>query len=155
MGEIHAAAWEAAYSPFFEPEFARRAVNERRTRWQKRIADEAGTILVADLDNRPAALSFFLSSGARPGYAEIYSFYCHPESWGSGLALALMAETLREASDQRFARIHLWTLRDTARSRRFYAKCGFSESGAVRAHDFGDGNPLEQVEYERATVNGD
>jgi RimJ/RimL family protein N-acetyltransferase len=44
--------------------------------------------------------------------------------------------------------VHLWTLRDTPQSRRFYTKCGFTETGATTTRDFGDGNPLAQVEYE-------
>ncbi|KOU41161.1 hypothetical protein ADK55_29625, partial [Streptomyces sp. WM4235] len=42
LGEIHAAAWQAAYAPFFEPGFAAHAVADRRTRWHRRVAEEAG-----------------------------------------------------------------------------------------------------------------
>jgi hypothetical protein len=59
-------------------------------------------------------------------------------------------QTLRHLSEDGYAHVHLWTSRDTPQSRRFYLKSGFTESGAVGTHDFGDGNPLEQVEYERA-----
>ncbi|OMI35708.1 GNAT family N-acetyltransferase [Streptomyces sparsogenes] len=149
LGEIHAAAWEAAYAPFFDPEFAARAVESRRTRWHERIAQGAATILLAEHDRCPLALSAFGPSPTRPGLAEILTFYSHPDSWGSGVAAALMTETLRHLRDGGFARVHLWTLRDTPRSRRFYTKCGFTECGTARTHDFGDGNPLDQVEYER------
>ncbi|MEU7552800.1 GNAT family N-acetyltransferase [Streptomyces sp. NPDC044571] len=150
LGEIHAAAWEAAYAPFFEPAFAAEAVLSRRTRWHERITAGPETVLLAVLDGRPRALSFFGPSGTRPGLAEIHSFYAHPDRWGSGVASALMAEALRSMGDEGFVRAHLWTLRDTPRSRRFYAKCGFAECGTTRAFDFGDGKTLEQVEYERA-----
>ncbi|OEJ29198.1 GNAT family N-acetyltransferase [Streptomyces agglomeratus] len=150
LGEIHAAAWEVAYAPFFEPEFAARAVQSRRTRWHERIADGRGTILLAVVDDRPLALSVFLPSETRHGLAEICSFYSHPDGWGSGVAAALMTGTLRRLREDGFARVHLWTLRDTPQSRRFYTKCGFTETGAARAFDFGDGNALDQVEYERA-----
>ncbi|GAA3688192.1 GNAT family N-acetyltransferase [Streptomyces iranensis] len=149
LGEIHAAAWEAAYAPFFAPEFAARAVQSRRTRWHKRLAQGAGTILLAEHDSRPLAMSAFGPSSARPGLAEILTFYSHPDSWGSGVAAALMTETLRHLRNDKFAQVHLWTLRDTPRSRHFYAKCGFTERGTARTHDFGDGTPLDQVEYER------
>ncbi|MFJ3978335.1 hypothetical protein [Streptomyces sp. NPDC090021] len=55
----------------------------------------------------------------------------------------------RHLRDDGFTRAHLWTLRGTPLSRRFCTKAGFAESGATRAHDFGDGKPLTQVEYER------
>jgi len=61
-----------------------------------------------------------------------------------------MTEMLRSLRGDGFARAHPWTLRDTPRSRRFYTKCGVTETGAARALDFGDGNPLDQTEYERA-----
>lgn len=150
LGEIHAASWEASHAPFLRPDFAVQAVQERRTRWHGRIAQGTGTILVAERDGRPLALSFLRPSEARPGLAEIYSFYCHPDGWGSGVAAALMTGTLEQARHDGCPRVHLWTLRDTPQSRRFYTKCGFTESGAVRSHDYGDGNPLDQVEYERA-----
>ncbi|OEV07448.1 acetyltransferase [Streptomyces nanshensis] len=150
LGEIHAEAWRKAYAPFFEPEFAARAVQSRRGRWHARIADGRGTIQLAELDGRPLALSAFLPSPTRPDLAEIASFYAHPDGWGSGVAAELMTGTLRRVRADGFACVHLWTLRDTAQSRRFYTKCGFTETGAARAFDFGDGNFLDQVEYERA-----
>jgi RimJ/RimL family protein N-acetyltransferase len=151
LGEIHAAAWEAAYAPFFAPEFAARAVEDRRHRWHARVGgDTPAMILVGVADARPLALtSFAASPGRGPGAAEIFSVYAHPDGWGSGLAAALMDATLRHLREDGFAQAHLWTLRDTPRSRRFYAKCGFHETGASRPYDFGDGVPLEQVEYER------
>jgi GNAT superfamily N-acetyltransferase len=150
LGEVHAAAWAAAYAPFFAPDFAERAVLDRRTRWHRLIADPGGLVLLAATDGRPLALSRSTPSATRPGFAEIVSFYGHPDGWGTGVAAALMAGTLAHLRDTGFTRVHLWTLRDTPRSRRFYAKCGFSETGATTARDFGDGNPLAQVEYERA-----
>lgn len=149
LGEIHAAAWEAAYAPMFQPDFAARAVESRRGRWHQRIAEGTGSILIAELDDRPLALSFSVSS-TRQHLAEIYSFYGHPDGWGSGVAAALMMGTLRSLHDNGFAEVHLWTLRSTAQSRRFYTKCGFTESGAERVHDFGDGHPFDQLEYRRA-----
>lgn len=149
LGEIHAAAWEVAYAPFFEAGFAARAVRSRRARWHARVAEGAGAILLAVADGRPLALSAFGPSPARAGCAEILSFYGHPDGWGSGIAAALMAETLRALREDGFARVHLWTLRDTPQSRRFYAKSGFTECGTARAFDFGEGQFLDQVEYER------
>ena len=52
-------------------------------------------ILLAELDGRPLALSNSLPSATGPGFAEIYSFYGHPDGWGSGIAATLMTQTLR------------------------------------------------------------
>jgi RimJ/RimL family protein N-acetyltransferase len=136
--------------PSLPPEFAASAVQSRRTRWHERIAQGAATILLAELDDRPLALSAFSPSSTRPGLAEIHTFHSHPDSWGSGVAAVLMAETLDRVHNDGFTQVHLWTLRDTPQSRRFYSKCGFIECDTERTFDFGDGNTLDQVEYERA-----
>jgi len=151
LGEIHAAAWAAAYAPFFTLDFAVRAVQDRRTRWHRLIAAAGLPVLLGAVDGRPLVLSYSVPSQSRPGLAEIYSFYGHPDGWGTGVAAALMTGTLERLRDNGFDRVHLWTPRDTPRSRRFYTKCGFTETGATTTRDFGDGNPLAQVEYERLT----
>jgi GNAT superfamily N-acetyltransferase len=150
LGEIHAASWAASHASFFEPEVAARNTQDRRTRWHARLAAGTGTILLAALDGRPLALSMSVPSRTRPGLGEIFSFYGHPDCWGTGITATLMTETLRCLHEDGFAKVHLWTLRDTPQSRRFYTKCGFTESGATRPRDYGDGNPLAEVEYERA-----
>ncbi|MBV2356693.1 GNAT family N-acetyltransferase [Streptomyces sp. J2-1] len=109
----------------------------------------ASTILLALRNGRPLALSVFAPSSTRDGLAEIRSFYGHPDGWGSGIATVLMTRTLHRLRADRHSRVHLWTLRDTPQSHRFYTKAGFTESGTVRTHDFGDGRPLPQIEYER------
>ncbi|WP_219825603.1 GNAT family N-acetyltransferase [Nonomuraea typhae] len=148
LGEIHAESWKVAYAPFFDPAFAEENVADRRTRWHARIGAGDDSILLGLADGRPLALSYFGPSQTRPGLAEIHGFYAHPDGWGSGISQTLMDATLARLKEAGYTRAHLWTLRDTPQSRRFYAKCGFTESDAVRDHDFGDGNPLAQVEFE-------
>ncbi|PPK66810.1 GNAT family N-acetyltransferase [Actinokineospora auranticolor] len=145
LGEIHAASWAAAYGPFFAADFAEAGVRDRRDRWHARVG--ADLLLLATLDDRPLALSYSVDSPTRPGLAELHSFYAHPDAWGTGVAQALVTETLRRLSA--YPAVHLWTLEGTPRSRRFYTKSGFTPTGATRPHDFGDGNPLPQLEYER------
>lgn len=146
LGEIHAESWQVAYAGFFTPEFGAEQIASRRGRWTARIGD--GTLLIGEVDGRPLAFSWCHPSPERPGFAEVTGFYGHPDGWGSGVAAVLMTETLR-ALRQDFERAHLWTMRDTPQSRRFYAKSGFAETGATRTTDFGDGQRLVQVEYQR------
>jgi GNAT superfamily N-acetyltransferase len=145
IGIVHAASWQVAYAPFFDQEFAAGEIASRLTRWHDRVADPTGLVLVAKVDGR--ALAFSWSVPSSPRRAEIYSFYAHPDGWGTGVAAALMTETLRELRAGGFTGVHLWTLRDTSQSRRFYTKSGFTETGATTERDFGDGTPLAQVEY--------
>lgn len=145
VGEIHAESWAVAYAPFFEPAFAAGQIADRRTRWSDRV--RAGGVLLGTVDGRPLAFTWAGPSPTRAGLAELYGCYAHPDGWGTGVAPALVAATLDGLAG--FPAVHLWTLRDTAQSRRFYVKCGFAETGAVRDLDFGDGRPLAQLEYER------
>jgi GNAT superfamily N-acetyltransferase len=145
VGEVHAASWGAAYGPLFPEEVAREGIASRLTRWHARLQAGNGLVMLGFVGDRPLAMSWAGESETRPGLAEIHSFYTHPDGWGSGVSAKLMEATLRELSQDH---VHLWTLRDTPQSRRFYAKCGFTETGATQTRDFGDGNPLPQVEYE-------
>jgi RimJ/RimL family protein N-acetyltransferase len=149
VGEIHAESWKAANASFFAPRFFAEALRHRRTKWHGVLAAEDGnTVLLAARDGRPLAFSYFGPSSSHPGSAEIFGFYGHPDGWGSGIAQALMTATLDRIRSAGFSHVHLWTLRDTPQSHRFYAKSGFTRSGTVRTYDYGDGNPLDQVEYE-------
>jgi RimJ/RimL family protein N-acetyltransferase len=145
VGEIHAESWAVAYAPFFEPAFAAGQIADRRNRWSDRL--RGGGVLLGTVDGRPLAFTWLGPSPTRTGLAELYGCYAHPDGWGTGVAAAVMAATLDSASG--YPAVHLWTLRDTRQSRRFYVKSGFAETGATRDLDFGDGRPLPQVEYER------
>jgi GNAT superfamily N-acetyltransferase len=149
VGEIHAASWAAAYAPFFDEDFSAAQIQSRLTRWHDRLTTPEGTVLLALVDHRPLAMAWLTESETRPGVAEILSFYAHPDGWGTGVAAALMTATLQTLHIQGFSKVHLWTLRDTPQSRRFYTKSGFTETGATQPRDFGNGTPLQQVEYER------
>ncbi|WP_328320751.1 GNAT family N-acetyltransferase [Kribbella sp. NBC_00382] len=148
VGVVHAASWEAAYAQFFDESFAAEQIKSRLTRWHDRVASPEGLVVVAAVDGRVLAFSWSGPSSARPEFAEIHSFYGHPDGWGTGVAAALMSETLRRLRADGFAGVHLWTLRDTPQSRRFYTKSGFTETGATTTRDFGDGEPIAQIEYE-------
>lgn len=150
VGEIHAASWAAAYAPLFPEAFARSGIESRLGRWHDRLAAGNGVVMLGYVGQRPLAMSWSLESETRPGIAEIYSFYTHPDGWGSGVSAVLMDATLRRLRADGYDRVHLWTLRDTPQSRRFYTKCGFTDTGATRDRDFGDGSLIAQVEYERA-----
>jgi GNAT superfamily N-acetyltransferase len=149
IGSIHAAAWAAAYAPFFDDDFSAAQIQSRLTRWHDRLITPEGTVLLALVDHRPLAMAWLTESETRPGIAEILSFYAHPDGWGTGVAAALMKETLQVLHDDGFRQVHLWTLRDTPQSRRFYTKSGFTETGKTQPRDFGNGTPLQQLEYER------
>ncbi|MGW6196629.1 N-acetyltransferase family protein [Kribbella sp. NPDC055110] len=148
VGEVHAASWGAAYGPLFPEDVAQEGIASRLTRWHERLAAGKGLVMLGFVGDRPLAMSWSEPSDTRTQLAEIHSFYTHPDGWGSGVSAALMDATLQQLRADGYDSVHLWTLRDTPQSRRFYTKCGFVETGATQTRDFGDGNPLPQVEYE-------
>ncbi|MFI0421028.1 GNAT family N-acetyltransferase [Spongiactinospora sp. 9N601] len=150
LGEIHALSWGVSHGPFCAPEVAAAGVEERRGKWHGVLAEGGGTILVARLNERAGAFARFGASTSRPGVAEIQTFFAHPDVWGSGVAMVLLTAVLERVRDAGYDEVHLWTLRDSAQARRFYAKNGFVETGRTHDHDFGEGPPLALVELERA-----
>ncbi|GAA3692122.1 hypothetical protein GCM10022224_067260 [Nonomuraea antimicrobica] len=149
LGEIHAISWGISHGPLCTPKVAAAGIEERRTKWAAILAEGEDTPLLALLDDRPGAFARFGASSSRPGLAEIHTFFAHPEVWGRGLAAALLAATLDRLREAGYDRVHLWTLRDSAQARRFYAKNGFGETGRRHDHDFGEGPPVALVELER------
>lgn len=154
LGEIHAVSWGVSHGPLCTPKVAAAGIQERRTKWHAILAaGKDTTILLARLDERPGAFARFGASSSRPDLAEIHTFFAHPDVWGGGLAAALLAATLDGLREAGVDRVHLWTHRDSAQARRFYAKHSFGETGGRHDHDFGEGPPVALIELER-TVPG-
>ncbi|NRQ38049.1 GNAT family N-acetyltransferase [Nonomuraea sp. NN258] len=150
LGEIHALSWGVSHGPLCAPKVAAAGIEERRAKWHGILADGADDILLARLNERPGAFARFGASTSRPGLAEIHTFFAHPDVWGSGIAKALLTDVLDRVRDAGYDDVHLWTLRDSAQARRFYAKNGFTETGRTHDHTFEEGPPLALIELERA-----
>jgi RimJ/RimL family protein N-acetyltransferase len=161
IGSVHADAWRAAYRDLFEARWLELFVEKRRKQWADRMAEpEFGkaTILVAVRQDQIRGFAYFGPHGLLtdpafeiPGDGEIYGFYAHPAVWGTGVAGALLDGALDTLIDAGYRRVRLWTLAGANRARRFYRRAGFEETGATRERDFGDGRPVLELEYLRAT----
>jgi GNAT superfamily N-acetyltransferase len=84
--------------------------------------------------------------------AEVYSFYLHPDAWGSGAAAALMARCHEYLADSGYTEAVLWVLRDNPRARRFYENAGWSPTGREMMFEGPQtaaklANPLPEIEY--------
>jgi len=156
IGEVHAAAWRSAYRDVFEAAWLQRLAAKRRNRWPDLMASdefEPTTVLVAQRGPRIVAFVHFGpdSDGADDGpAARIHSCYAIPAEWGSGVAATLLDDAVQHIAEAGYRLVRLRTLAGANRARRFYAREGFQETGFGREHDFGDGRPVMQVEYERA-----
>ena len=68
-----------------------------------------------------------------PEGAEIVAIHSLPESWGTGLGHALLAEALKQIGDQP---VFLWAFKENTRARRFYEKHCFHWDGSERVSKF-------------------
>ena len=64
---------------------------------------------------------------------ELVALHSLPESWGTGLGHAMLAEALSRIGDRP---VYLWVFQENHRARRFYEKHGFYWDGTQRISEF-------------------
>lgn len=151
IGDVHAESWRVGYEGLFPPETLEAAVERRRRMWGGGTAELGvtnGTLLVAQESGRITGFIHFGPSSSEERVGEVYGFYVHPTWWGTATAPALMERAVALLADP-FTRAILWTHANAGRARRFYAKSGWSETGAGRDETLWDGLAYPAVEYER------
>lgn len=82
---------------------------------------------------------------------EILSIYFLDKVWGKGYSKPLIDFMLNRLREKGYEMVHLWTLRDNVRARKFYEKCGFSFTGKEKyttVNITGKSEALAEVEYE-------
>ncbi|MFI2779683.1 GNAT family N-acetyltransferase [Streptomyces sp. ALB3] len=87
-------------------------------------------------------------ASARPGSAELYALYVHPDRVGTGTGRALLTEAVARARADGFDAMSLWVLEENRRARRFYERAGFRPDGAAEAFEAG-GALVPEVRYVR------
>jgi RimJ/RimL family protein N-acetyltransferase len=148
IGNVHAAAWLAAYDDIFEPEFLKGAAQGRRIGYRQLLPELLAApkiFLVAVRDGTLVGFVHATPQTSEPALSEILGFYLHPDVWGSGVADTLMAQTLQSLAVDT-EDVVLWTLRDAARARRFYEKAGFQATGRQRSETLTDWSSATSVE---------
>ena len=143
VAEAHIRGWAVGYRGVVADEILDDAGfhEARRTGWTRRLTDGVpegagdpdNRILVGSLDGAVVGFAHCGLSRNDDGdwsLGEVYAFYLHPDAWGSGVAAAMMAESLAELRGRGFPKANLWVLRDNPRARRFYEKAGWSATGA-------------------------
>lgn len=139
IADAHVAAWRVAYRGLVadeildSEEFHRARLDgwTRATSGQMRPGDDpAQRLLVSEIDGELVGFAIFGRERDADGRApaaergELYGLYLHPDVWGTGVADALMDESLRQLST-RFSASVLWVLRDNRRAQRFCERCGW------------------------------
>ena len=83
--------------------------------------------------------------------AEIVAIHTLPESWGTGLGSALLAEALKQIGERM---VFLWAFKENKRARRFYEKHGFHWNGEERVSEFDGALEVRYVKGERNDLSG-
>lgn len=75
-------------------------------------------------------------------WAELIALWVEPDARGLGVAHALVAEGLRWAGDQGYARVQLYVTASNDRARSFYAKSGFRPIQEIWCREIGHADQM-------------
>jgi ribosomal protein S18 acetylase RimI-like enzyme len=153
---VHVRSWQATYRGLVPQDYLDGLdPADRVARWRGVVQDldwPRDGVYVAERDGTVCG---FVSLGATrdpdgdPGQTgEISAIYLLPEFWGHGLGGAMMASALGSLAAAGYQQATLWVLDSNERARRFYARGGWADDGAVKRDDSW-GFPLHEVRYRR------
>ncbi len=156
IAALHVRSWQAAYRGLLLQDYLDLLdPADWVERWRRTLGetDQAATGVVVvvndgqicgatwfgptrDTDNDPARV------------AELVGIYLLPQVWGKGLGRNLITAAVEHLASAGYAQATLWVLESNVRARRFYAKAGWAEDGAVKQDDR-LGFPITEVRYHR------
>lgn len=160
IAAVHVRSWQAAYHGLLPQEYLDRLYPAGRLARWRRTLDETdqgtGGVIVAVTDGQVCGAAWFGptrdtdTDPVRVG--ELIGIYLLPEAWGKGLGRKLLAAAVEHLAAAGYSQATLWVLDSNARARRFYAKAGWAEDGAVKQDDR-LGFPITEVRYRRPLPN--
>ncbi len=116
--------WDALGLP---PDF--QSFDEERRSLPGAYAPPRGRLLLATIDNVPAATAAFRPLPEREGACEAKRLYVRPAHRGAGLARALLARLIQEARAEGYRELYGDTLPSMEAALRLYDQIGFVEVG--------------------------
>lgn len=156
IADVNVAAWRAGYSHLLPDDllYADEFDDIRRTNWTRwRFAPgQRVAVAVRGPDERVVGFGTYGPERQRAhspgGRGELWAFYFHPLTWGSGAADALFEHVELRLHTEGFESAVLWVLRDNPRARAFYERHGWKPTGEetdVTIRDI----TLPEVEYRK------
>ncbi len=147
-----------AYADVFSPEALAVAVTRRTSTGttltarlieddEPRLSD-GSNLLVVEAVGRVVGFAHWGAASLVTPRPEVYAFYVHPSSWGTGVAQLLWGGSVARFPSDAGARGVLWTLAGAVRARAFYERQGWTPTGRARLHDFDVGELVTVVEYQ-------
>jgi GNAT superfamily N-acetyltransferase len=156
IAAVHVRSWQAAYRGLLPQEYLDRLdPADRLPRWRRTLGEmdrTAGGVLVAVTNGQVCGAAWFGpardpdTDPAQVG--ELAGIYLVADAWGKGLGRSLMTTVLERLAAGGYEQATLWVLESNERARRFYAKAGWAEDGAVKQDDR-LGFPITEVRYRR------
>jgi ribosomal protein S18 acetylase RimI-like enzyme len=157
LGELHVAAWRAAYRNGLMPDdyLDGLDVEERALHWAQVLTGPrpatSAYLVAQDADDRIVG---FITVGAErddegASRGEVYALNIHPRAWGDGYGQALLAAGTRALAAAGFTRADLWVHPDNDRARRFYERNGWQPTDEERTQEV-HGVEVAEVRYERS-----
>jgi ribosomal protein S18 acetylase RimI-like enzyme len=159
LGEVHVAAWQAAYRGLIPDAYLDGLWAEDRAAWWVEVLSrpqrDADVLQVAAIDGR--VRGFVVAGPARDDdvaeHGEVFSLNVHPEAWCSGVGSALLTVAQTGLAEAGFEHAVLWVVPGNMRARRFYEHAGWSEDNARRDEQV-HGVSVEEVRYRRTLPAG-
>ncbi len=158
--DVQVASWRAGYAHVFPDSvlFAADFDDSRRTFWRNWRFAPGHRIAVAALpaDDGGERIVGFASYGPErerargfTGRGEVWAFYLLPDTWGSGVADALIRHVETRLLAEGFDTAVLWVLDDNPRARRFYERHGWAATGIAADFDRYCEVRVPEVEYRK------
>jgi GNAT superfamily N-acetyltransferase len=152
IARVHVETWRVAYRGLMpEPVLAALSVARRAIFWERRLAQGAAGIFVAEAEGDIAGFCDVIPSrdqDARAGMVgEIGAFYILPVYWRRGAGRGLCRQAVDEARRLGYRYLTLWVLESNLPAQRFYAAMGFVADGANKTERLEDGSPLHEMRY--------
>jgi ribosomal protein S18 acetylase RimI-like enzyme len=159
LGEVHVAAWQAAYRGVMPDAYLDGLRAEDRAEWWVEVLSRpqrgADVLQVAAIDGR--VRGFVLAGPARGDdaaeHGEVFALNVHPAAWGSGVGSALLTAAQTGLEKAGFEHAVLWVVPGNMRARRFYERAGWREDAARRVEQV-HGVSIEEVRYRRILSAG-
>jgi len=150
IAAIHVRAWQVAYRTLMPDDVLDGlSVPERARFWEKRLAEGATSVLVAEEEGVDGWLAYGSSrdDDADGMVSEIYGLYVDPSVWGRGAGTSLWEEARSRLLGAGVSGVTLWVIEANARARRFYERAGFARDGAPSKELQRHGVALSEVRY--------
>jgi GNAT superfamily N-acetyltransferase len=147
VARVHVRAWQQGFKDLLPAAYlATLDPADRAKRYTFGITD--GTrpqTIVAVADD---AIRGFVTIGMHEGEALLHALYVDPDTWGTGLGRALIAEAKKDLRTFGKPSAILWSMVGNARADRFYLADGWVVEGEPRVEDVW-GTPIHQQRYRR------